>query len=294
MSSIKISIIIPCYNRSNYLFEMLGTAPKSDDVELILVDDHSTEDLSKVYLSTYPNCKYIRNDSAQRYAGSARNMGIDNSVGEYLFFADSDDLFIVNGFMKCKELLHYDSPDVLFAMSTSFIDTKNTIGYRHIRNNWLVREVIHGEDSDILVRFGGPVAKFVRRDFVEQHRIRFEKQRVSNDIVFAALIMVNKPVVKVCDEIVYSIRQGNLSLTNELSIDNLETRLSALVRFNSILRSNGLKYLMVPASAHLLRLIFRSPYKVLIWIYLFLVNRQPLFMTYWTARNIMRRYKYWN
>ena len=131
-----VSVIIPCHNRFELVSLLVSSIPKREDVEVILVDDYSTDDLSQVNLSVFPNHKYIRNDTTNRYAGSARNIGIENSTGEYLFFADSDDLIVSDGLGKCLEILEKEKPDVLFAKATSFFDHNNALGNGHIRNNW--------------------------------------------------------------------------------------------------------------------------------------------------------------
>ena len=272
------------------LSELISSIPKRDDVEVVLVDDYSTEDLTQIDLSFFPKHKYIRNDTLNRFAGSARNIGIENSSGDYLFFADSDDLILSDGFVKCLELLEKEKPDVLFAKATSFFEYNNFLGDRHIRNNWLVDEVVRRADKAILVRFAGPCSKFIRKDFIERHNLRFESQRVSNDIVFAALLVVKLPVIKVCDEVVYSIRQGNPALTNDYSLESTQMRLQALLRYNKVLADNGLGYLMAPALPLLKRLFRKDPVKLILWSTVFLTKRQPVIFTWWTFRNYLARY----
>lgn len=284
-----LTIIIPCHNRLELLSQLISSIPKRDDIEVILVDDYSTEDLTQIDLSVFPKHKYIRNDTPNRYAGSARNIGIENSSGEYLFFADSDDSIISEGFVKCLDILEKEKPDVLFAKATSFFDHDNDIGSRHIRSNWLVNEVLNDANQSILVRFATPWAKFIRKDFIERHNLRFENQRVSNDIVFAALLVVKQPVIQVCDEVVYSIRQGNPALTNDYSLESTETRLQALLRYNQVLADNGLGYLMAPALPLLKRLIRKDPIKLTQWSAVFLTKRQPVLFTWWTLRNYLVR-----
>jgi len=267
----------------------MSSTPKRDDIEVILIDDYSAEDLTQIELSFFPNHKYIRNETPNRYAGSARNIGIENSSGEYLFFADSDDLIISEGFVKCLEMLEKEKPDVLFAKAISFQDRDNSLGTRHIRSNWLVNEVLNGANQSILVRFTTPWAKFIRKDFIEQHNLRFENQRVSNDIVFAALLVVKQPVIQVCDEVVYSVRQGNAALTNDYSLESTETRLQALLRYNKVLADNGLRYLMAPALPLLKRLIRKDRIKLIHWSAVFLTRRQPVLFTWWTLKNYLGR-----
>ena len=98
----KISVIVPVYNVEPYLRECLESilVQTFDDFELILVDDGSTD-----------NCPIICEQYAQKDnrvvvihkenggLSSARNVGIDNSCGEYISFIDSDD-FVAPSFLN--------------------------------------------------------------------------------------------------------------------------------------------------------------------------------------------------
>lgn len=83
-----LSIVIPYYNLKKYLDELLDClAPQiTDDIEIIVVDDGSEE----TYKTNYKWVKIIRQKNSG--VSSARNKGIDNAVGEYIAFIDSDDL----------------------------------------------------------------------------------------------------------------------------------------------------------------------------------------------------------
>jgi glycosyltransferase involved in cell wall biosynthesis len=94
-SPILVSVIIPAYNQSDYL----GIAIQSvldqtyQDIEILVIDDGSTDDTGKVAKRfSDPRIKYIY--QANKGLSGARNTGIRNSVGEYLTFLDSDDLFL--------------------------------------------------------------------------------------------------------------------------------------------------------------------------------------------------------
>jgi glycosyltransferase involved in cell wall biosynthesis len=98
MSRIEISIIIPVYNTERQLPRCIDSviAQTHRSHECILVDDGSTDTSSRI-------CDdYARRDNRIRVIhkknggpSGARNTGIDNSCGNYLFFLDSDD-FIPN------------------------------------------------------------------------------------------------------------------------------------------------------------------------------------------------------
>ena len=91
----KLSIVIPVYNSEAYLAECLDSILAQDfkDYEVLCVDDAST-DRSREILEEYAGKDGRIHVLTQAHGGPgiARNRGMGKSVGEYLFFMDSDDL----------------------------------------------------------------------------------------------------------------------------------------------------------------------------------------------------------
>ena len=84
-----ISVIIPAYNASETLGICLRSVFASDypDFEVIVVDDHSTDDTRTIARST--PCKLIERD-VNGGAAAARNTGAANATAPILFFLDAD------------------------------------------------------------------------------------------------------------------------------------------------------------------------------------------------------------
>ena len=91
----KISVIIPVYNSREYLDSCLLSLIRQTerDFEIILVDDGSTDGslaLEKEYSARYPFIRVIGQEHACQ--GAARNRGLSEAKGEYIYFMDADDL----------------------------------------------------------------------------------------------------------------------------------------------------------------------------------------------------------
>ena len=92
-NSPKISVIVPTYNRAYQLKETLCSVLTQtyQDFELIVVDDGSIDDTSKV-VQEFPRVKYLA--LKENYGVSiARNEGLASAKGKYICFLDSDDLW---------------------------------------------------------------------------------------------------------------------------------------------------------------------------------------------------------
>lgn len=91
-----VSVIIPTYNRANYVSLAVDSVLSQTykNIELHIIDDGSTDNTSNV-LSRYlndPRVTYYK--QANGGQGAATNMGISLAKGEYIAFLDSDDLWI--------------------------------------------------------------------------------------------------------------------------------------------------------------------------------------------------------
>lgn len=86
----RASIIITTHNRPHLLPRAIESARRAGtDVEIIVVDDASTDETAKVCRSFY-DIRYVRAERNQHVAG-ARNLGIMASSREYISFLDDDD-----------------------------------------------------------------------------------------------------------------------------------------------------------------------------------------------------------
>ena len=89
----KLSIIIPVYNVEKYLETCIKSVlPLKSELEILLVDDGSTDQSGKICDSLAEKDDRIRVIHKENGGLSdARNVGIENSTGDYLMFLDSDD-----------------------------------------------------------------------------------------------------------------------------------------------------------------------------------------------------------
>ena len=113
----NFSIIIPVYNVEKYLRECLESVLNQSfrgDYEVICVNDGSTDGSLAVlleYADKYSNLNVI--DSENGGTASARNIGIGEAKGEYIWFVDSDDWVETNSLQVLSEHVSQSQPDVL-------------------------------------------------------------------------------------------------------------------------------------------------------------------------------------
>ena len=109
------SIIIPTYNRASIIGRAIHAVlhQSFDDVEIIVVDDGSTDQTSTVVTSiSNPKLTYIYQEN--KGVCAARNLGASKATGKYLLFYDSDDLLLPTALLDFKNANFDDAADLLF------------------------------------------------------------------------------------------------------------------------------------------------------------------------------------
>ena len=102
------SIIVPCYNSKKTIGRLLKTIVEQNmnynDIEVILSDDCSTESYQD-QIDKFKDRLYIKQTKTDYNCcpGNTRQKGVDIATGQWIVFADHDDQFVPNVFLKVKQ-----------------------------------------------------------------------------------------------------------------------------------------------------------------------------------------------
>lgn len=90
----RISVVIPCYNAAHYLPTTLNSVMSQVgfDVEILMVDDGSTDGSSALVESAFPTVRVLR--QTNQGVAVARNNGVDQSSHPWVAFIDADDVWL--------------------------------------------------------------------------------------------------------------------------------------------------------------------------------------------------------
>src|SRR5690606_24595967 len=88
----KVSIIIPTYNRANYLKESLDSviAQTYPNKEIIVINDGSTDETTEILQEYKHSIKYFNKENGGK--SSAINLGLKKATGDYIWIFDDDDI----------------------------------------------------------------------------------------------------------------------------------------------------------------------------------------------------------
>ena len=180
----KVSVIIPIYNTQKYLvrcFESIINQTHSD-LEIILVDDGSTDDSGRICDAYAEKDKRFRVlHKANGGVSSARNSGIDMMSGNYCCFVDSDDYISENYIaVLLNNLKSYCSDISVCGLSRT--DTAGNSNRVTVLNRREAQLSLFNEANGIRGYIGG---KLFKTDIIKQKNIKFdENQALAEDLLF--------------------------------------------------------------------------------------------------------------
>lgn len=174
-----VSVVIPTYNHAEFLPEAIESvqAQTYRPVEIIVVDDFSTDDTEQVVGKYAPHVTYIKSAN-NGIVATSRNVGIRAASGEYVAFLDADDVWAPNKLEL--QLPHFGDPSVVAVASDlrytgarRYSESRRgsgPSGYRDYRNLEIVRDnpvatssvVVRRRDLDLVAGFDeAPEFRFI-------------------------------------------------------------------------------------------------------------------------------------
>jgi glycosyltransferase involved in cell wall biosynthesis len=156
-----ISIIIPTYNASNFMPNLLDSIfnNKVEDMEVIIVDDCSKDDTLKI-VKNYP----VKVIELKKNGGPARarNIGVEAARGDIIFFLDSD-VIVMDGTVKEVENYFKDNPSAQCVIGVCATEPLNK-GF--VPTYMAMFEYIHLVDTDDhKVSVFAPRCGAIKKDF---------------------------------------------------------------------------------------------------------------------------------
>ncbi|GBD80641.1 hypothetical protein TEHAB4_11650 [Tetragenococcus halophilus] len=228
---IKYSIIIPHKNDFTGLQKLLASIPRIKNIQIILVDDHSKMDIQEKILaefSTDPAIDILQAKGSG--AGAARNQGLQQAKGEWLLFADSDDLFIESFVNVLDTYCTTDSELVYFPPLTQNMSKRDYrvryqqmfvsyFKYRNKEQKWKIR-----------LNFDVPWSKAVKNSFIQKYDFSFETTKKEEDTIFSQSIGIYANKVSISKEPIYMAINKNDSLSHQRSKELFNDTLGVRIR----------------------------------------------------------------
>lgn len=172
----KLSIIIPVYNVEKYISRCLDSIFQQDipysEYEVILVNDGSPDNSAGIiaeYKKRYPNIIYLEKENGG--PSSARNKGIDNAKGDYIWFVDADDKIEENCLNELLSYIYnYNLDFCEFDRRFIYDSMEKVIGFNYSLNNQVITAL------DYISSYSMPFSSccfIFKRELITQKKIYF-------------------------------------------------------------------------------------------------------------------------
>lgn len=230
---IKFSIIVPCYNVSQYIVECIESvlAQTYTNWELLLINDESTDQTLQV-ITEYERIDQRIRVFNKEHGGlpHTRNYGLDYITGDYLVLLDGDDYFSKNHLELEEKILSGAPCDMLVHnQHTNFTrDAFNPLILFRVPDKKLEEhkklELIFKRTSYLPA---AAVLTTYKVDFINKYNMRYgEQYSCSEDLDFFLGAIYNNPWIEFANHEFYFYRQDNQSamtkcLTAEMELDRL-------------------------------------------------------------------------
>jgi len=194
----KISVIIPTYNSANFISAAIESILKQTirTLEIIVVDDGSTDETAKVLDKYTSQIKYFLQEN--KGPSSARNLGLNHAVGEYILFLDSDDILLDK------------SMELLTKSLSNQIDTMLSIGlYQEIKKEgktWIKSKTPYRGTYLSGVMF--------KKKLIDKIGMLDEELRTGEDIDWFFRLREQDIPIMFLDQVVLLYRQHKKNLSN--------------------------------------------------------------------------------
>lgn len=252
----RISLIVPVYNLADCLDETASgiavaraaLGRDAGETEILFVDDGSTDGSGARLdaLSGRDGVRVIHRPNGG--PGAARNAGMEDARGDYVFYLDGDDVLLPNALTEAFGLLrahpHADIVSFRFEPFASGGEVPAPAESRTVRELDVRAEI----PSELIVRLGIFPTLFSRKLL---SGVRFRDLPLGEDRLFALQCLARADAVVVSDAVVegYRVREGSLarapwSVRKIRSLnDHAVGGLAALVRSGKAIGREGAGYL---------------------------------------------------
>lgn len=211
MFVILISVVIPVYNKELYLEKCISSIVNQsyNNIEIIVVNDGSNDDSEKIINDWYEKDKRIKYfKQSNKGVAVARNKGILESSGEYLYFIDADD-FVEN---KAIEVLvkstEKEESDIIVGNHYLVNKNKNIKSSTFAQTQITIDKQLSTQTkADMFFYRGRPLAsacnKLYKLSFIQENKIQFIKDVFAEDRLFNIMCYINKPDIYFVEEYTY-------------------------------------------------------------------------------------------
>jgi len=181
-----VSVVIPTYNLKSDLLDCIDSIVRQDykNIEIIVVDNASTDGTSEAVKKKFPKVKVIRNKKNLGVTGGA-NRGVKEAKGEYLLMIDHDNILKIDMLTELVKLLESD-PTIGVAVGKIYFDEDHSV-------IWAAGTGINLNTGQIFFRTGKDVGQYDKVEDVQVVPANFlvRRELITRDGLYDPIYVIN-------------------------------------------------------------------------------------------------------
>lgn len=247
--NMNLSVIIPIYNVEQYLDACIKSLYKQslclDEFEVILINDGSTDRSllrAKFWADRYSNIKLIDQDNCG--LSVARNRGVSNATGDYVFFLDSDDFLYPNTLSLLIDKAKNNDLDLLRFEYCAVNENDEKLYYsagvskrkrfaEQVDDGYFLFEKIYNQEFFACL-------SLIKRQFLQNFNIHFVEGIFFEDIEYAIKISIVAKRTMYTPIYAYAYRQRPTSILHTFDMKKAEDVISIVCRMQQYLKDQSL------------------------------------------------------
>ena len=227
-NSVLLSFIVPIYNAENYLMRCVESIRQQgfdeSDYEIVLINDGSTDNSYKVAVDLARQHSNIRLLSQENKGqSSARNLGIQKSMGKYLLFVDADDYLINNSLRKIVRFSEDNHLEI--GMTQLSLMSKNGKIEKLELPTTVENKIYDGNSLFKIFHPASACAVLILRKFLQDQRLFFTEKIMHEDVLFITKAFLLSKRIFLFDETIYVYFWNSQSTDRLVSQDKREKSL---------------------------------------------------------------------
>lgn len=200
----KYSVIVPQKNSLSFLHRLTKSIINWRDYEILIIDDNSDKFVFEKMENEFADNENIKIFKSPGIgAGEARNYGIEMAKGEWILFADADDILRPDAFKALEKGCSNTYDLVYFYPLTKGMENND---YR-VKYQKTFREYFRNPNSSnewkIRLNFDVPWSKAVKKELLIQNNILFDSVKKQEDTLFAQKLGVFATNVRILPDSIY-------------------------------------------------------------------------------------------
>jgi glycosyltransferase involved in cell wall biosynthesis len=223
MLEVKVSVIVPVYNKEKYLDECLISLTNQtlNDIEIICIDDGSTDNSLNILKKFSEKDSRIKIIAQSNHGpGHARNEGLIQAVGEYVAFIDADDWIELDSLEQLYYNAKENNSDLVLFNAIEYLPDEKFRKRIYYHQDIVETFNFHNRKDLVMNNFLIVCTKLHRLEFLRENNIYFAEFGLFEDVLFHIKSTVKSKNISYLNRIFYNYRRTE---TNSRQLKSIQS-----------------------------------------------------------------------